>query len=222
MNSLPQPLQEESRGHSIYPSNKCWISLVISIIEGRSSQFFPTFFFPVRIFQISLKLNYWCTIILPESWIKMNIWSQREQSWHFWCWIFSWPSDSARLLSCSWYYWTIHLWKDVTGLLTEPIASRMVSFWVSPESSGIYSVSSWKPLRMKIVLSLLVNCSPAWLATWENISPFTPLKIYFIQFHCYLVTSSFSELFTFRALLMGSHLSFPEWTKDWFPTAQDL
>lgn len=44
----------------------------------------------------------------------------------------------ARLLSCSWYYLTIHLWSDLTGLLTEPVAPRMASCWVSPERSEIY------------------------------------------------------------------------------------
>lgn len=98
MNSLPQPLEEESSGHSIYPPNKCWILPVISIIEDRSRQFFPTNFFPVRIFKISLKFNYLHTILLPESWIMMNIWSQSEQDWHFLV------SD---LLMAIWFYQTV-------------------------------------------------------------------------------------------------------------------
>lgn len=49
-------------------------------MKVRDTVLFWFFFFPVRICKISLKLNYLCTIILPKRWIKMNIWSQREQS----------------------------------------------------------------------------------------------------------------------------------------------
>lgn len=95
-NSLSQPLGEEFSGRSIHPSIKCRISLVISIIEDRSNQFFPITFFAFKIYMSSLKVNYLCSAVLPEIWIKMNIWSQNEQSWHFWYQIFSQPSDSTR------------------------------------------------------------------------------------------------------------------------------
>lgn len=100
-NSLSQPLGEEFSGRSIHPSIKCRISLVISIIEDRSNQFFPITFFAFKIYMSSLKVNYLCSAVLPEIWIKMNIWSQNEQSWHFWYQIFSQPSDSTRLLPSS-------------------------------------------------------------------------------------------------------------------------
>lgn len=176
MNSLPQPLGEESGGHSIYSPNKCWISLVISVIEGSSSQFFPTFFFPCKDLQDVFKIELlWIVPLFCQKAASRWVFGVRENRGD----IFGVESSHGHLIPPDCYHvccWTIHLWKDLTGPLTEPVSSRMVSCWVSPESSGIYSVSSWKPLRTEIVPSLWVNCYPAWLAPWENISPFTPLK----------------------------------------------
>lgn len=65
-NSLPQPLGEESSGRSIHPSIKCRISLLISIIEDRSNQFFPIIFFA---FKITCHLQKWiiCVVLFCQK-----------------------------------------------------------------------------------------------------------------------------------------------------------
>lgn len=144
------------------------------------------FFFPCKDLQDVFKIELlWIVPLFCQKAASRWVFGVRENRGD----IFGVESSHGHLIPPDCYHvccWTIHLWKDLTGPLTEPVSSRMVSCWVSPESSGIYSVSSWKPLRTEIVPSLWVNCYPAWLAPWENISPFTPLKnlLYSISLLC--------------------------------------
>lgn len=213
INSLTQLLGEESSGQSIYPSVKCWIALVISIIEDWSNQLFPTTFFVFKICETSLKVNYFCTIILPESWIKMN---NLESGW-------------------------TELTFLVLGLLTanwlHQIATMFIALWdnsgvkgphraFNPACCSKHGQLSGQPRLLRVLVSQVMKTSKGEDYTTSLSNLFhCPIVLMGKSFFLYPIGNSFISislktrlsvvsslpgfptLFPFRAPPMGSHLS---------------